>query len=118
MLNWLLRARRLAPVYLAVVVCASVLLSGVGPALGLERESATSVRAALALMDGTTRRYAEAFDAQAQAVLDAQTDPVEVTAILEPDYLLPEGDLTLYIGVSEEPSLWYGKHLVIAAQGQ
>lgn len=117
-LNMLLRARRLAVVYLAVVVCASVLLSGFGPAIGVERESATSVRAALALMDEKTRVYAEAFDMQAQAVMDAQAETLSVPAIPEPDSLIPDGDLTDYIGVSEEPALWYGKHLDIAAAAQ
>jgi hypothetical protein len=117
-LNRLLRVKRLAPAYLAVVVCAFVLLSGVGPSFGLERESATSVRAALALMDGSSKRYAQAFDEQAQAVIDAESEPLTVAGIPEPDPLLPDGDLADYIGFSEEPDLWFGKQLDAAASGQ
>jgi hypothetical protein len=117
-LNWILRVKRLAPYYLAIVVCASVLLSGVGPSIGVERESPTTVRATLALMDGKSRSFAAAFDGQVQAVFDAKTDPVEVPVISEPDSLLPDGDLTLYIGVREELNTWYGKQLVIAPAGQ
>jgi hypothetical protein len=115
-LNLMLRFKKLAPVYLAFVVCASVLLSGVGPSIGVERESPTTVRAALALLDGKSRVFAEALDAQIEAVFDSSAEKVEVPAIPEPDSLLPDGDLTRYIGVRDELNTWYGKQLVLAAE--
>lgn len=117
-LNLILRFRKLAPYYLAVVVCASVLVSGVGPSIGVERESPTTMRAIRALKDGRSRAFAAAFDEQAQAVFDANQDTVEVPAISEPDSLLPDADLTLYIGKRDELNTWYGKQLVIAAKGE
>ena len=117
-LSLILRVKQLAPYYLAVVVCASVLLSGVGPSIGVERESPTTVRAALALMDGKSRTYAAALDEQAQTVIDSNSEKLEVSAIPEPDSLIPDGDLTQYIGGRDELNSWYGKQLVIAAAGQ
>lgn len=101
------RWKRLAPAYLVVTVCLSILLSGVGPNLGIERESATSVRAARSLWSGSPRAYAEAFDRQAEALERAKSGEATIHPIPEPGELLPDGDLTRYVPNSYEPSRWF-----------
>lgn len=113
-LNWLLRFRKVAPVYLLVMVSASVLLCGVGPDFGLEQERAASVRAMEELQDGTARMYAEAFDAQAQNIVNDPVDSIEIFPITEPENILPNGNLANYLTISEEPDNWYGKELILA----
>lgn len=111
-LAFLERKKRLAPAYLAVVVSASVLLSGVGPSLGIERESATSVRAAEALLDDSARAYATAFDRQAQEIEAAASgESVPIEAIPDPGSIIPDGDLTRYAVKSYEPSRWFEREL-------
>jgi hypothetical protein len=112
-LGWLLRVKRIAPVYVVIVMAAAILLSGTGPSIGLEREGATSVRAFKALRNGTTCAYAFAFDAQAAAIIAAQHEPVEVSSIIAPESLFHNGDLSKYLLISNEPSKWYGKDLVV-----
>jgi len=113
-LNWLLRFRKAAPIYLLVVVCASVLLCGVGPDIGLEQECAASVRALVELSDGTARNYAEEFDAQAQNIMNDETGSIRIFPITEPENILPNGNLMYYMKISEEPDRWYGKELILA----
>ena len=108
---FLQKQKRFAPIYLTVVLSLSILLSGVGPSLGIERESATSVRAAQSLADGYNRTYAEAFDRQAEAIEQSPVGSVVIQAIPDPDALIPDGDLTLYIPKSYEPSQWFDRDL-------
>ncbi len=103
--------KRLAPVYLLLTVCLSLAFSGVGPSLGIERESPTSVRALEALQDGSAKAYAEAFDRQADAIEQCTCGEALVQPIPEPCTLLPDGDLTRYIPMSYEPSRWYDRDL-------
>jgi len=110
-LAFLLRWKRLAPVYLLLTVCLSLALSGVGPSIGIERESPTSVRAFEALQNGSAKAYAEAFDRQATAIEQSLGGEVLVQPIPEPDSLLPDGDLTRYIPMSYEPSRWFDREL-------
>jgi hypothetical protein len=94
-----------------LVVSLSLTLSGVGPSLGIERESPTSVRAIEALADGSAKAYAEAFDRQVEAIEQATGGVASVSPIPEPDALLPDGDLTRYIPISYEPSRWFDREL-------
>lgn len=116
-LAFLERGKRFAPVYLLIVVCASVMLSGVGPSLGIQRESPTSVLAAEALLDGSAKTYAEAFDAQVAQIAASDQEPITVNPIPAPDAILPDGDITRYLAISNEPSRWFERELT-AAQGQ
>ena len=116
-LAFLERGKRFAPVYLLVVVCASVMLGGVGPSLGIQRESPTSMRAVEALQDGSAKAYAEAFDAQVAQIAASGQEPITVNPIPAPDSILPDGDITRYLAISNEPSSWFGRTLT-AAQGQ
>ena len=110
-LAFLQRWKRLAPVFLLVTVCLSLAFSGVGPSLGIERESPTSVRALEALQDGSAKAYAEAFDRQACAIEACSCGEAPVQPIPEPCTLLPDGDLTRYIPMSYEPSRWFDRDL-------
>jgi hypothetical protein len=116
-LNGLLRVRKVAPIYLMVVVSASVLLCGVGPDFGLEQERAASVRAFVELNDGTARKYAEEFDTQAQNIMNDETGSIWIIPITEPENILPNGNLANYLKISEEPDRWYGKELILAQTG-
>ncbi|MEA4940228.1 MAG: DUF6056 family protein [Christensenella sp.] len=107
----LLQWKQLAPVYLLLTVCLSLAFSGVGPSLGIERESPTSIRALEALQDGSAKAYAEAFDRQADAIEQCTCGEALVQPIPEPCTLLPDGDLTRYIPMSYEPSRWYNRDL-------
>ena len=89
------------------------MLSGVGPSLGIERESPTSIRALEALQDGSAKAYAEAFDRQACAIEQCTCGEALVQPIPEPDSLLPDGDLTRYIPMSYEPSRWFDRELLL-----
>ena len=113
-LAFLLRFKRLAPICLIVVVSLSLVFSGVGPSLGIERESATGVRAAQALANGSARAYAEAFDRQAEKIESAAGGSVSVEGIPEPGAPIPDGDLTRYIPISYEPSRWFDRNLKLA----
>ena len=108
------RGKRFAPAYLLVVVCASVMLSGVGPSLGIQRESPTSVQAAEALLDGSAKAYAEAFDAQVAQIAGSEQELITVNPIPAPDAILPDGDITRYLAISREPSHWFGRELTAA----
>lgn len=110
-LSFLQKRKRIAPAYLLLVVALSICLSGVGLSLGIERESATSVRAAQALENDGARRYAEAFDRQAAAIEATTGGEAVVKPIPEPGALLPDGDLTRYIPISYEPSRWFDREL-------
>lgn len=110
-LQFLQRWKRLAPVYLLLIVCLSLTFSGVGPSIGIERESPTSVRALKALQDGSAKAYAEAFDRQAYAIEQCTCGEAMVQLIPEPCTLLPDGDLTRYIPMSYEPSRWFDREL-------
>ena len=110
-LAFLQRWKRLAPAYLLLTFCLSLALSGVGPSLGIERESPTSVRALNALQDGSAKAYAEAFDRQAEAIEQTADGVVSVSPIPDPCTLLPDGDLTRYIPMSYEPSRWFDHDL-------
>ena len=110
-LAFLKKRKRIAPLYLLVVVVFSVLLSGAGPSFGIERESATSVRAMQALQGGRTRAYAEAFDRQAEAIEYAAGGDATVRPIPEPDALIPDGDLADYIPKNYDPSRWFDHNL-------
>ena len=108
------RGKRFAPAYLLVAVCASVMLSGVGPSLGIQRESPTSVQAAAALRDGSAKAYAEAFDAQVALIADSDQELITLNPIPAPDAILPDGDITRYLAISREPSRWFGRELTAA----
>lgn len=110
-LVFLQRWKRLAPVYLLLTVCLSLALSGVGPSIGIERESPTSVRALEALQDGSAKAYAEAFDEQVYTIERCTCGESIVQPIPEPCTLLPDGDLTRYIPMSYEPSRWFDREL-------
>ena len=110
-LQFLQRWKRLAPAYLLTAVCLSLTFSGVGPSIGIERESPTSVRALEALQSGSAKAYAEAFDRQAAAIEQCTCGEAMVQPIPEPCTLLPDGDLTRYIPMSYEPSRWFDREL-------
>ena len=108
---FLQRYKKFAPTYLLLTMCLSLALSGVGPSLGIKRESPTSIRAVETLRNGSAKAYAEAFDRQAEAIEQSQGGESLVSSIPEPDSILPDGDLTRYIPVSYEPSRWFDRDL-------
>jgi len=112
-LVYLQRLKRVAPAYLLVAVCLSLAFSGVGPSIGIERESPTSVRALEAIANGSAKAYAEAFDRQACAIEQCTCGEAMVQPIPEPCTLLPDGDLTRYIPMSYEPSRWFDRELTL-----
>ena len=115
LLAFLTRIKRFAPAYLFIMVCASVMLSGVGPSLGIERESPTSVLAAEALENGSARDYALAFDRQVTQIAASTQETVVLDPIPAPDSILSDGDLTRYLAISNEPSRWFDRALGISA---
>jgi len=55
----MLRLKRLAAPYIALCFVGILLVSGLGPDAGLERENATTVQAILELVDGTAKEHEE-----------------------------------------------------------
>ena len=93
-------------------MCAAILLSGVGPSIVIERESGTSVRAAEAILDGSAQEYANAFDREVESIERSTDETVSVSPIPQPDSILPDGDITRYLKISNEPALWFDKTLI------
>jgi len=110
--GFLVKRKKWAPLYLLCIVCAAILLSGVGPSIVIERESGTSVRAAEAILDGSAQEYANAFDREVESIERSTDETVSVSPIPQPDSILPDGDITRYLKISNEPALWFDKTLI------